>query len=635
MRKRSGGQARTLGALGVVFGDIGTSPLYAAGLLFAGEGQPLSRDGIMGGISLILWTLGLIVAVKYALLILRADNDGEGGVFALYGLLDRFHRGRRSFLAWALLLGAGLLWGDGMITPAISVLAAVEGLSVAAPNLTAMVVPVTIALLTLLFWAQHRGTREIGHIFGPVMLVWFVAIAMLGISQILVHPDILAALSPIYALELFVHSAWHTKLLLLGAVILVVTGGEAMFADMGHFGAVPMRRAWFAIAFPALVLNYLGQGAYLLGSPQMGGAELLFHLVPAGWLVPFIILATLATIIASQALISGTFSLVSQAIALGFFPQLHIRHTHHRQAGEVYVPLVNWLLFAGCVALVLAFGSSAALGSAYGLAVSGNMLITTVAMFFVARRIWAWSAARALIVFQPFALIDASFLFANSLKIHEGGYVPLTVGLAVFATMLVWRWGRNRTLAAYLARPAMPMDDVLALHRQSDRFIEQTAVLMIPAFNCAKRTRRAPALLQLLWERNHALPRNIIFVHVDLPKRPFVHEDRFETTILEDNANGKIVRIEMRFGFMESPDVEEGLKRIAQQGQIGLETDHRKWTVHVVREHLAPVAGMSSLRAIRFRFYELLRLVSQPTYYHYGLGYDVPLSVEILPVHFS
>ena len=325
MRKVPVGPAKALGALGVVFGDIGTSPLYAAGLLFASEGRHLSRDGILGGISLILWTLSLIVSIKYALLILRADNDGEGGVFALYGLLDRFNRGGRSLLAWALLLGAGLLWGDGMITPAISVLAAVEGVAVLAPDLSGLVIPVTLVLLTLVFWVQHRGTREIGHVFGPIMLVWFVAIAALGIGQIIAYPDILGALSPVPAIKLLIHSDLHAKLLILGAVILVVTGGEAMFADMGHFGAAPIRRAWFAIAFPALVLNYLGQGALLLGNPALAGPELLFHLVPSGLLIPFIMLATLATVIASQALISGTFSLVSQAIALGFFPQLRVQ----------------------------------------------------------------------------------------------------------------------------------------------------------------------------------------------------------------------------------------------------------------------------------------------------------------------
>jgi len=627
--------AKELGALGVVFGDIGTSPLYAVGLLFAGHESTLSSQDILGGISLVLWTLTLVVAWKYAALVLRADNDGEGGVFALYALLDRFDQKGKALLAWALLVGAGLLFGDGIITPAISVLSAVEGLAVAAPRLSGFVIPATLALLTALFWLQHRGTRSVGHIFGPIMLMWFAAIALLGLAQVIAHPAILAALSPVHAVRLLVHGSLHANLLVLGAVILVVTGGEAMYADMGHFGAKPIRRAWFAVAFPALVLNYLGQGAYLLASPAMAGPGLLFHLVPAGLILAFVVLATLATITASQALISGTFSLVSQAIALDFFPRLHITHTHHRQVGEVYVPFVNWLLFFSCAALVLGFGSSAALGSAYGLAVSGNMLMTSIAMFFVARQLWSWSLLLAATTFVPLVALDGSFLFANSLKILEGGYVPLLIGLAVFTTMLVWHWGRAKTLAAYLSRRAMPMPELLELHRSAGHFVEQTAVLMIPAHNCAVKTRRAPALLELLLERNHSLPRNIIFVHVDHPKVPYVHEDRFETTILEDNRNGRMVRVEMRFGFMEMPDVEQGLRELAQRAEINLEADHRQWTVHVVREHLAPARNMGPFHAMRFRAYELLRLISQPTYYHYGLGYDVPLSVEILPVYFS
>ncbi|MEO5598886.1 MAG: KUP/HAK/KT family potassium transporter [Novosphingobium sp.] len=635
MPRRGLGSARELGALGVVFGDIGTSPLYAVGLLFAHQLAAPTQEEVLGGISLILWTLTLIVALKYALLVLRADNDGEGGVFALYGLLDRFNRKGRAPLAWALLLGAGLLFGDGIITPAISVLSAVEGLSVAAPRLSGFVIPVTLALLTGLFWIQHRGTRAVGHVFGPVMLIWFSALAVMGTVQIAQHPEILSALSPVHAVHLLTHGDLSSNLLVLGAVILVVTGGEAMYADMGHFGAVPIRHAWFAVTFPALILSYLGQGAYLLAMPAHAGPGLLFHLVPSGLLLPFIVLATMATIIASQALISGTFSLISQAIALGFFPQLLIRHTHHGQAGEVYIPFINWLLFIGCAGLIVGFGSSSALGSAYGFAVSGNMLTTSVAMYFVARKLWTWNALRAAIVFVPLVLIDGSFVAANSAKFLEGGYVPLAVALVMFGMMLVWHWGRAKTLWAYLSRRSMLMSEVLQLHRTSDRFIEQTAVLMIPAHNCAKRTRRAPALLQLLWERNRALPRNIIFVHVAQPKMPFIHDDRFDTTILEENSNGRIVRVEMQFGFMEIPDVEDGLKHLAEKAEISLEADHRKWNVHVVREHLAPARSMSALRVVRFRAYELLRLISQPTYYHYGLGYDVPLSVEILPVHFS
>lgn len=635
MHRPSFRQAREIGALGVVFGDIGTSPLYAVGLLFADQAAPAAPNQVIGGISLVLWTLTIIVSVKYAMLVLRADNDGEGGIFALYSLLNRFNRRRHSWLGWGMLLGAGLLFGDGIITPAISVLSAVEGLSVAAPELTSFVVPATLVLLTALFWLQHRGTRAVGHIFGPVMLVWFASIAALGALQIARHPEVLAALSPIYAVHLLLSGSAHANLLVLGAVILVVTGGEAMYADMGHFGAAPIRRAWFAVAYPALIVVYLGQGAHLLAQPAHAGPSLLFHLVPQPFLIPFIVLATMATVIASQALISGTFSLVSQGIALGYFPPLLIRHTHHRQAGQVYLPFINWLLFAGSVLLVVGFGSSASLGSAYGLAVSGNMLATSVAMFFVAQRLWQWRAIQALLAFVPLVLLDTSMLLANSTKVLEGGFVPVGIGLLVFAVMLVWNWGRSKTLAAYLSRRSLPMSEIVARHRTATQFIEQTAVLMIPSDNCARRTRRAPALLQLLLERNRVLPRNIIFVHVDHPKVPFVREDRFETTLIEENANGLIARVEMHFGFMEPPDVELGLKGLARNAEINLEPDPRTWTVHAAREHLAPSREMGPFRALRFRAYEFLRLISQPAYYHYGLGYEVPLSVEILAVHFA
>ena len=626
---------QTIAALGVVFGDIGTSPLYAISLLFAHRHGPLSSDLVRGGISLVIWTLTVVVAVKYALLVLRADNDGEGGVFALYGLLDPYHRSGRTVLALALLLGAGLLFGDGIITPAISVLSAVEGLSAVTPSLSGAVIPVTLALLTALFWVQRRGSHAVGFVFGPVMLGWFATIAALGLGQVLRRPDILAALSPLPGLQMLLHGDLRANLLVLGAVILVVTGGEAMFADMGHFGAKPIRRAWFAVAYPALLLCYLGQGAFLLGAPGRADAGLLFHLVPGPLLIPFIILATLATVIASQALISATFSLVSQAIALGLFPRLTILHTHHHSFGEVYVPFINWLLYAGCATLVMTFGSSASLGSAYGLAVSGDMLTTSVAMVFVAHKLWRWTLLHALLVFAPLAFIDVSFLFANSLKIPEGGYVPISIGLTVFGTMLIWRWGRSKTLAAYLARRTMPMAELLDLHRNAERYIEQTAVLMIPAYNTARKTRRAPALMQLLWERNRALPRNMVCVQVVHSRVPYVHEARFETQVLAETPKGRVIQVEMRFGFMEEPDVEAGLERLASHARIALEADHRKWSVYVVHEHLVLAPGSGLLKSMRFRIFELFRLVSRPTYYHYGLGLDVPLSVMILPVRLA
>ena len=335
----------TIGALGVVYGDIGTSPLYAMDQLFFGRSEASRAPAdVIGGVSLVIWTITVIVAIKYALLVLRAQNDGEGGVLALYGLLHDSKKRSTTLLLWALMLGAGLLFGDGMITPAISVLSAVEGLQVATPGLASLIVPVTVGLLTVLFLIQFKGASRIGVVFGPILAVWFVAIAVLGARQIAVHPEILAAFNPLYGLQFLHRAGLFDTLLILSALMLVVTGGEAMYADVGHFGSTPVRLSWFAAVFPALMLNYLGQGAYLLAGAPVAGGKLFYNLVPSSLLYPMVVLATVATVIASQALISGAFSLVAQAIRLGLFPRLRLLYTHHHHAGQVYVPFVNWSL---------------------------------------------------------------------------------------------------------------------------------------------------------------------------------------------------------------------------------------------------------------------------------------------------
>jgi KUP system potassium uptake protein len=448
-----------VGALGIVYGDIGTSPLYAVNFLFSSQTQiARSSDNILGGISLVVWALTLVITIKYATLVLRADNDGEGGVFALYGLLDKFTRRGMPLLLWVLLLGAGLLLGDGMITPAISVLSAVEGVRVATPMFDKAVIPITIGILTALFALQFKGTGGVGRIFGPVMIVWFFVIAGLGLFQIVRHLEILKASDPFLGLAFLARCGWRTGLLVLGAIVLVLTGGEAMYADLGHFGARPIRLSWFGLAYPCLILNYLGQGAFLLGGDA--SHNLFYGMVPTGFILPMVALATVATVIASQALISGAFSLITQAIALGLFPRLVVKHTHHAQAGEVYVPFVNRILYVGCVLLVLGFGSSAALGAAYGLAESGVMIITSTAMFSVARRYWNWSLAQSGGLFGAVALVDGAFVVANSLKVLEGGWVPLSIGLFVFFVMATWRWGRKITYAGYSAKHTMSMSEL-------------------------------------------------------------------------------------------------------------------------------------------------------------------------------
>jgi KUP system potassium uptake protein len=625
--------ALTIGAVGVVFGDIGTSPLYAIDQIFFGAaGVVPTPDNVLGAISLAVWTIILIVAIKYALLVLRAENDGEGGVFALYGLLHKYKQQGTRVMLWSLMLGAGLLLGDGMITPAISVLSAVEGLEVATPAFSPYIIPITICLLTGLFAIQYKGASGVGVVFGPLVLVWFAAIAALGAAAIAKEPAILAAFNPAYGARFLMQAGLREAIVILGVMILVVTGGEAMYADLGHFGARPIRIGWFCVVFPALLLNYLGQGAYLLSGATAVGGKLFYSLVPSPLLLPAVVLATLATIVASQALISGAFSLVSQAIGLGLFPRVEVRHTHRSHAGQIYIPAVNWGLYAGCIALVVAFGSSSALATAYGLAVAGVMLITSIVMFAIARREWRWSLPLTALVWGPMTALNSAFLLGTSTKFIEGGFVPLTVGCAAFLVMATWRWGRKATFAAYAARSSLTMAELVHLHRTSAHFIERNALIMAP--NPVHHPGdRAPALVRLLIERYGMLPRNLILVEVTHPKVPYVHDDRYHITVFDrDKDRGSIIGVELRFGFMEEPNVERYLESLARHREIDLPAHPRQWIVHVAHENPLPSRHMNLLRRLRFRLFLFLRLVSRPAYYAYHLGNEVQLSAEIIPV---
>lgn len=622
----------TLAAIGIVYGAIGTSPLYAINQIFFHSGFAAEEGDVTGGLSLVVWTITLVVAVKYAVLVLRAQNDGEGGVFALYGLLHPFKRRGARLLLWTLMAGAGLLFGDGIISPAISVLSAVEGLEVATPAFSATRVPLTVALLTGLFAVQYKGTAGIGAIFGPVILLWFAVIASLGAVQIMAHPQILAAFNPMLGLRFVLRNGPYETLLLLTGLILVVTGAEAMYADLGHFGARPIRIGWFTVAFPALLLNYLGQGAYLLGGAPVVGQNIFFSMVPADLLYPMVALAMVAAIIASQALISGAFTLAAQATRLGLFPRLTIRHTHHAHAGQVYMPFVNWSLYAGCVLLVLTFGSSTALGGAYGIAVAGIMVVTSLAMAAVAWLVWEWRIHTVALVWGGLSAVNLLFLVANMLNVLDGGFVPLSVAAAVFAVMLTWQWGRKATASGYSARPAMTMVELVRLHRDSAHFVERNAVVMAPK-PVRDLADRAPALMRLLWERHGMLARNLIFVEVTHRKTPYIHEDRCDVTVFDrDPARGSVVGVEIRFGFMEEPNVERALAELARHREIDLPADPHHWIVHVSHEHLLPARSMGRLARLRLRLFVLLRQMSQPSYYYYGLGDEVQLSAEIMPV---
>src|SRR5581483_10397700 len=416
-----------LGALGVVYGDIGTSPLYAINEIFFGHGHTtISVENIYGAISLVLWTLTLVITIKYVIFVLRADHGGKGGSFTLIGLLSE-SKTKHAVMIGILVLASGLLFGEGIITPAISVLSAVEGLQVVSPAFSDLIIPITIAILTILFAFQFKGTGKVGKIFGPIMAVWFFAISILGIMQIYQHPAILNAINPYWGLHFVLNIGAIRTMAVLGSVVLVITGGEALYADLGHFGLRPIQFSWLCLVYPALMLNYLGQGAFLLGSSVP--VNIFFSLVPQMLLYPMIALATMATIIASQALISGIFSLVSQAMAIGLAPRLRIKHTNPEHEGQVYINAMNWILYACCVELVLIFKSSTQLAASYGLAVSGVMLSTSLAMIPITIERWHWKPWKAYATFGFFAAIDITFLLSNSVKFVQGGYIPVFTGI--------------------------------------------------------------------------------------------------------------------------------------------------------------------------------------------------------------
>jgi KUP system potassium uptake protein len=625
--------ALVLGALGVVYGDIGTSPLYAVNEIFFGHGRVApTAVNTCGCISLVVWSLIIVVAVKYVLLVLRADNDGEGGVFALYGLLHRYKdRGLKALLV-ALMLAAGLLFGDGVITPAISVLSAVEGLNVATPMFEHAIVPITVVILTLLFAIQSKGTERVGRVFGPILVIWFVAIAALGLKQIWAHTGILQAFDPRWGARFLWTSGPRASLRVLGSVMLTVTGGEALYADMGHFGKGAIRLGWFTLVFPSLLLNYLGQGAFLSsGAPVLGG-NLFFSTVPAALVLPMVGLSTLATIIASQALISGAFSLASQGIGLGLLPRLRIRHTHHAHEGQIYVPFVNWALYLGCTLLVLTFRSNSALASAYGLAVSGVMVATALAMVPLARRVWRWRWSAAVGVFGLFGIVDATFLLANSFKFLEGGFVPLSIGVAIFVVMTTWRWGRKATFAAYSSKHTMTVDQLIEWKRGQTTFLERNAILMVPK-PLRSGTDNTPALLQLFLDRYGLLPENLLFIEVVHAKTPYVRDGRYRVTVFQkDEGKGSIVSVTIKFGFLEDPNVEHILAELAGHREIDLPSDPHRWIVHVSLENLIPARDTGAVDQLRLKLFSILRRISQPMYYAYGLGNEVQLSAEIMPV---
>ena len=567
----------TLAAIGVVYGDIGTSPLYALKEVFAHGRVPLNADNILGILSLAFWTLTVVVSLKYVALILRADNNGEGGLIAMLALASQAVKDRpvlRSRLLLLGIFGTAIFFGDGVITPAISVLSAVEGLEVVEPALHRFVVPLTLVILTILFAAQRFGTAVVGRFFGPITLLWFAVLAMLGLVHIAQHPAVLVALSPHHAVG-FLWAHPGTAFVALAALVLCVTGAEALYADLGHFGKRPIRLAWFAVVMPALVLNYFGQGAMLLQHPENVGNP-FYEMAPSWALYPLIVLATLAAVIASQALITAAFSVTKQAIQLGYLPRLRLLHTSVRETGQIYVPFVNWALYGCIVIAVVAFGSSSALASAYGIAVTIDMTITTVMTFFVIRYGWKLPLSLCLAATGFFFVIDVVFFAANAVKILEGGWFPILIGLVMFTLMTTWQQGRH-LMSERLRDEAID----LAVFIESLFISPPLRVPGTAVFLSAEKGATPFALLHNL-KHNKVLHAQNVFVTVRHHEVPWIGFDR---RVEVEPLGHDCWQVVLHFGFKNDPDVPEALKLLAGRG---IELEEMETSYFLSRDSVVP-----------------------------------------------
>jgi KUP system potassium uptake protein len=612
-----------LGALGVVYGDLGTNPLFALQECFGGSSSfAPSQLNVLGVLSLVFWALALVITLKYLTFVMRASNDGEGGILALLALVPGKGKGARAerpiVLVLIVLFGAALLYGDGVVTPAISVLSAVEGLKTAAPSLASLVIPLTVVILILLFLVQKRGTEGIGHVFGPVMVVWFVAIGTLGVWQIFKNPIVLLAVDPRCAATFFMHGGRHA-FLVLGAIVLCIAGGEALYADMGHFGRRPIALAWYAIVMPALLANYFGQGAYLLrGGTVASDSSPFYSIVPAPLLVPMIFLATAATVIASQALISGAYSLTHQAVQLGFCPRVNVVHTSEGHAGQIYVPVVNSLLMVACVALVIGFGASEKLAAAYGLAVTGTMSITSIAYFVVLWRTWKWPLWKAAPLVLFFLSFDLAFLTANLSKFFAGGWVPVGLGACVFTVMTTWMAGRKR-LGNQFAGVLFPFKDFIDdITANPPPRVRGTAVFMSGNPN------GIPLVLLHHYKHNQVLHQKVLLLSIVSEDTPYVSNDGR----LSVNPLGQeIYQVIARFGFMETPDVPA---LVSACGPLGLLVDRDRTTYYLGREAMI-VSARPGMAQWRKRFFALISRNARNATAYFGIPPDrvVELGMQI------
>jgi KUP system potassium uptake protein len=579
--QRSSLTAMTLGAIGVVFGDIGTSPLYALKESFhAAHGMPITAPTVLGILSMIFWALTIVVSLKYVAFIMRADNNGEGGIMALLALNMRnpnLSDRMRLFLVSIGLFGAALFFGDGIITPAVSVLSAVEGLSIATSIFDPYLVPIAMGILVALFMIQRKGTGSMGRYFGPLTLLWFISLGVLGVLSIVQNPFVLNMVNPIWALDFAFNYPFKT-FFILGAVVLTITGGEALYADMGHFGRKPIRLAWFFVVLPSLLLNYAGQGALLLRDPK-AVENPFFLLVPDAFLYPMIVLATIATVVASQAVISGVFSIARQAMQLGYLPRMTIHHTSESEIGQIYIPLLNWILLASVLMLVLLFQSSSNLAAAYGIAVTMTMICDTLLVGFVMYSLWRWSMTKVLLIALPFLIIDLLFFGATSLKMLDGGWVPFAIGLTAFILMMTWKRGRE-LLFVKLQNETMPLELFVNSVGNSAHLVAGTAVFMT-----GSQTVVPHALLHNL-KHNKVLHEQNVLMTVITQDVPYVDEaDRYTV----ERMNAQFLRVVACYGFKEQPDVPHALsKALETEGQI---VDMMNTSFFVSRERILHKVG--------------------------------------------
>ncbi len=610
--------ALALGSIGVVYGDIGTSPLYAVreAVVAASGGGAVTPDAVVGVISLILWSLTIVVTLKYVIVLLHADNNGEGGTLALMALARRVSGRWAEIVAGLGIVGAGLFFGDALITPAISVLSALEGIKVVTPSFDYYVVPATVIILMLLFAAQSWGTARVAAFFGPIMTIWFIAIAVPGVVSIVTDPWILAAINPFYGLK-FLVSHGMIGLVTLGAVFLAVTGAEALYADLGHFGRAPIQTAWLGLVFPSLGLNYLGQGALLLENPR--AIENPFFLLYPGWAqLGMVLLATAATVIASQAVITGAYSLTRQAIQLGLLPRVDIRHTSESREGQIYLPRVNMFLLIGVLFLVLTFRSSSALGSAYGIAVTGTMVVTTTMAFVVVWKVWRWSPFAAAALITPFLLLDLTFLGANLLKVVEGGWIPLAFGALVLTIMYTWRRG-TRLLMEKTRRLETPLDQLVGmLERKPPIRVPGTAVFL------TSDPHSAPTALMHSLKHYKVLHEKNVVLTIESAHTPRVSP---EERVRLEPVGATFLRVFLRFGFMETPNVPRAL---AIARQLGWQFDIMSTSFFLSRRSLKPAAQSGMPRWQDRLFIALARSANDATdYFHIPTGRVVEVGTQV------